>query len=154
MTFSSLFSRGRPEAKNLKVSQFISPPVSFKAQALKNPYQGSRAQSVLREMEKRLINLDNGVIVSFLYDLHRIVMINMSRNLEFTVVVVESAPCLQVSPLVLKDHVKGPALIVRVFDHFTGCVTHTAVCSKHWGYMSEGDVDLLHSSPWTHLVVA
>lgn len=81
-------------------------------------------------------------------------MLSMGRNLEVTAALVESAPCLQRSPLVRPEHVDGPALLVRLADHFTGGVTHTALCAKHWDHMSEGDVDVMNAPPWIVLGLA
>jgi len=36
----------------------------------------------------------------------------------------------------------------------TGGVTHTAVCAKHWDYISEGDVDPMRPPSWLLLGLA
>mgnify|MGYP000471634277 CR=1 FL=1 len=155
MTFGTLSASGRPTVNLSKVNPFP-PPTSFSRQiASKNPHKGSQgAEDVLRAIESQLTGLDEGIVGSFLYDLHHIVMVNMGRNLEVTVGLVRSASCLQRSPLVPQKHVDGPAILVRVFDRFTGGATHTAVCAKHWDYMSEGDVDLMRPRTWTLLGLA
>ena len=153
ITFGPLSQRGRPEVTVRQVAPFT-PPMSSEKKLPINPRAGAHATSILNEIESRLAALDDSVVGSFLYDLHHIIMLSMGRNLELTAALVQSAPCLQRSPLVLPEHIDGPALLVRVTDHFTGGVTHTAVCKNHWDHTSEGDVDVMHPSPWTLLGLA
>jgi hypothetical protein len=151
--FGPLSPRGRPVVKLSEADPFT-PPASFRTPVPSNPHKCSVATSVLHAIESRLVGIDEGIVGSFLYDLHNVVMVAMGRNLELTVGLVESAPCLQRSPLVHPEHVDGPALLVRLFDRFTGGVTHTAVCAKHWDHMSEADVDLMRPQPWILLGLA
>lgn len=123
--FCSLSKRGRPEVSIQQVDPF-SPPMTTQKKSPINPHESARSPSILDAIESRLAKLEEGVVGSFLYDFHHIVMLSMGRNLELTASVVKSAPCLQRSPLVRFDHVNGPAMLVRVIDHFTGGITHTA----------------------------
>ena len=153
ITFGALSARGRPEI-SVRVVQPFTPPATIDKQPPSNPHKGSHARDVLNAVESQLVGLEDGVVGSFLYDFHHVVMLSMGRNLEVTAALVESAPCLQRSPLVRPEHIDGPALLVRLTDHFTGGVTHTAVCAKHWDYMSEGDVDVMNANPWIMLGLA
>ena len=116
--FGSLSPKGRPVAK-LSGADPFTPSASFQTPIPSNPHKCSAAPRVLHAIKSRLVGLDEGILGSFLYDLHNIVMVAMGRNLELTVGLVESAPCLQRSPLVHPEHVDGPALLVRLFDSFT-----------------------------------
>lgn len=153
ISFGALSTRGRPEIDVCKVDPFT-PPLTMGKALPSNPHKGSHARSILDAVESRLMKVEDGVVGSFLYDLHHIVMISMGRDLHLTAAIVESAPCFQRSPLVQSEHVDGPALLVRLTDRFTGGVTHTAVCSRHWNHMSEGDVDVMNSEPWILLGLA
>ncbi len=148
-----LSRRGRPKI-HVTDAQALVPPRSVERPAPVNPHDSNGTDRILHEIEAKLADVEAAVVESFLYDFHNIVMLEMGRNLEFTVGLVGSAPCLQRSPLTRQEHVEGPALLVRLSDHFTGGVTHTAVCEKHWNCLSEGDVDLMHASPWTMLGLA
>lgn len=153
ITFGALSPRGRPQT-SIRTVQPFTPPATLDKSQPSNPHKGSHARGVLDAVESRLVGLEDGVVGSFLYDLHHIVMLSMGRNLHLTAALVESAPCLQRSPLVRPEHVDGPALLVRLADQFTGGVAHTAVCAKHWDHMSEGDVDVMNSEPWILLGLA
>jgi hypothetical protein len=153
ITFGMLSPRGRPEISVREVQPFA-PPATLDKQPPSNPHKGSHARDVLNAIESRLVTVEQGVVGSFLYDFHHAVMLSMGRNLELTAALVERAPCLQRSPLVRPEHADGPALLVRLADRFTGGVTHTAVCAKHWDHMSAGDVDLMSPNPWMMLGLA
>jgi hypothetical protein len=153
VVFGELSKRGRPKIYVTDAQAFV-PPRSVESPVPINPHGSNRTGRILNQIEAKLSGVEAAVVESFLYDLHHIIMVEMGRNLEFTVGIVSSAPCLQRSPLTRQEHVEGPALLVRLSDHFTGGVTHTAVCEKHWDCLSEGDVDLMYASSWTVLGLA
>lgn len=148
-----LSTRGMPNVY-ISDAQEFTPPRLIEKPTLVNPHGFGGIDHILHELELKLAGIEDGVVGAFLYDFHRIVMIEMGRSLEITIGIVESAPCLQRSPLTRQEHVHGPATLVQLRDSFTGGVTHTAICAKHWGCTSEADVDLMHPSPWTLLGLA
>ena len=152
ITFGDLDQHGRPKVSVCQIDPF-SPPRTTERKPPVNPWVKARAPHLLHTIEARLAGLDEGVVGSFLYDFHHVVMLSMGRNLVLVAAVVDEGPCLQRSPLTRPEH-EGPILLVRVTDQFTGGITHTAVCNKHWDCMSEGDVDVMQPLPWTLLGLA
>ena len=139
ISFGRLGNRGHPasEQRNIAIFQLPEWREILSKPPPDNPHKGAGAVELLHDIESRLTKLDDGIIGSFLFDLHHAVMMSMGRNLQFIVGIAEAAPCFQRSPMVLPEHIDGPALFVRVFDRFTGGISHTAVCAKHWDYLCE-----------------
>ena len=155
ISFGRFGERGRPVAEKRQIKTVALPEWrAVRRPAPANPHKGAHAVELLHGIDSRLAKLDNGIVGSFLYDLHHAVMISMGRNLTFTVGMAPSAPCFQASPMVHPEHVDGPALFVRVEDGFTGGISQTAVCAGHWDHLSEGDIDLLRPHPFTILGLA
>jgi FRG domain len=154
VTFGTLSTRGRPITEASETNAIAAPDTRTRRRTPSNPHAAGEAPGLLRTIEAKLGRLDEGSAGSFLYDLHHVVMIATGRDLELTAGYLDSAPCLQESPLVGREHARGSRLLVRVDDHFTGGGTHTALCANHARYMSEADVDLMHPSPWTTLGLA
>ena len=154
--FGRLSSRGRPETAVKKIQPF---PLPTREESLtkwipSNPHDGGRAPQILSDIEAKLVGLEEGTVGSFLYDLHHVVMIEMGRNLQLEIGWIESAPCLQASPLVRPEHSVSQFLTLRIYDMFTGGYTHTAVCAKHVDCMSEGEEDMMNPHPWMLLGLA
>lgn len=158
ITFGDLERRGGRRVEEISRANPIELPTrkrkSFRPQPLSNPHAAFRSRAILSEVESRLKGLDEGIIGSFLYDLHHLVLSRTGHSIEITMGLVETHPCLQASPLIDSEHAHGPTVIVRVFDRILGAQTHTAVCKKHLRNMSAANIDLMNPSFWTVLGLA
>jgi hypothetical protein len=153
-SFGMLGPKGRAAPDILTVG-LVSPPLySYERTSLSNPHEAGEVPRIRETIESRLRSLDEGIVGSFLYDLHHVILLSTGRALDVTAGIVASAPCFQQSPLTRPNHVRGPALLLRVADRFTGGVTHTAVCESHWHALSEGETDVLKPYPWIVLGLA
>lgn len=155
ITFGRLEERGRPVKGQREIQAFALPDWrAMRRTSLDNPHQCSHAADLLVDIESKLAKLDDGIVGSFLFDFHHAVMMAMGRDLHLIIGLAESAPCFERSPLVRPEHANGPALFVRITDGFTGGVTDTAVCEKHWDHLCEGETDLMHPQPMMVLGLA
>lgn len=153
ISFGHPDNRGRAKAAIAEIEAF-EPPRELTSPEPENPHCPGQARTILQEVEQRLRGREEGVIGSFLYDLHNISLLSAGRNLEIDVGVVPEAPCMQRHPLARQDHVRGPAVLVRVSDRFGGSTTHTSVCARHYQSLSECKLDLMRMESWTMLGVA
>jgi hypothetical protein len=153
ITFGKSRFRGRTEVEIVRAEPIV-PPESVHRQRPCNPFEPRGADLLVESLKSELHKLERGVLGSFLYDLHGIVLQESGRNLELTAGIVDRAPCMQRSRLIPQDHTDGPSLLVRVHDRFAGGITHTAVCPKHWRCMSAADWNLFSPWSWTMLGLA
>jgi len=109
-----------------------------------NPYNSNAAiERVLESIKKQFSGIEDGADGSFVYDLQYIVMGRFGRDLRITWGLGKKDHCCFSSPLVVSDCNKSePPLSIEIYEGFFPVLKRTSVCSNHWKYYLEAEVDL------------
>jgi hypothetical protein len=139
------YRRWDPKPEMTATHQFFSAQKQYQP-VNGNPYNSNPAiKRVLESVKKQFSGLEDGADGSFVYDLQNIVMGGFGRDLRITWGHAKKDQCYFSSPFVASDCDKSePPLRIEIYEGFFQVLKRTSVCSNHWKYYLEAEVDFFN----------